>query len=222
MGRRRKNRDAAAQKPEKDDKQKYTPADSLPVPNQMAPIYENERSPFPELYLMKSDGGVHPTGLLFVDDKHGAKDWWDRDTKAPPTWMDPCVFTQMAFANPDVKHILERVKKKNAQELGKGLTDAIDKVFVNEYLVYALRQFRKSKQMYSEWMMARYTCVEGAEVENERTEDSGRITDDRGRDGDARVRREGSGRDRSAAVAGGGKDGVSARSVQGSNKAGSI
>jgi len=158
MGRRRKQK--TDQIEEKTINKRSTPANSLPVPNQLAPTGPREDWPWPELYLMQSDGGVHPTGLMFVDDKHRMVDWWSRDSKAPPTWMDPCVFTQMVFADEKCKQLLDKVVKKNSQEEGAPLRAEVERVFINSYLVYALRQFRKASPMYREWLMARYDFVE--------------------------------------------------------------
>ena len=142
---------------------KSPPADSIDVPNHMAPVHNSEMLPFPELYLMRSDGSSSSTGLLFVDEKHKIMDWWSRDAKAPPTWMDPCVLTAMAFKNEEIRKTLEKAAKANSRDRTAALDKQLEELFIKQYLVYALKEFRKVKEPYKQWLLARYVANERSE-----------------------------------------------------------
>lgn len=139
------------------------PVDMLDVPNHMAPIYNGQSLPFPELYLMRSDGSSTPTGLLFVDPSHKMVDWWSRDSKAPPTWMDPCVFTKMAFADQDIVATMRKAAKANSRDKAASLDKQLEDLFIKQYLVYALKEFRKVKQSYKQWLLAKYAVNQPGE-----------------------------------------------------------
>lgn len=168
MGRRRKQK---PEQPVKETKSKPTPPDSLAAPNHMAPLWKSDKAPWPELYLMKNDSSSHPTGVMFVADEHKTVDWWSRDTKAPPTWMDPCIFTQLLLSDPEVVKLLDKAVAANSQEKAATLPAEVERVFINEYLVYALKEFRKVKAAYSQWLIARYSFLVRAEKGKDNVED---------------------------------------------------
>jgi len=106
--------------------------------------------------MMSEDGGGASTGLAFVDDVYGCTSWLDRDTHAPPTWMDPEVFIRMVVADSEVEKICRGYLKKRDDGTRAALRRRIGEIYEEQYLVYMIEKFDTVEDLLAQWTVAHF------------------------------------------------------------------
>jgi hypothetical protein len=127
---------------------------------------------YPLLHIAKGTG--RPEGLAFVDDVYKTRIWPDRGTtiedldskdkcyvwdeliyvEAPPTWMDPEMFVRFAKADPRVRKIAMRYKKKGDAGNMHSMQELVSEIFEEVYVGYLLEQFDEVRHLLAEWLVA--------------------------------------------------------------------
>ena len=119
---------------------------------------------YPLLRLMKSeDGGGTSDGIAFVDDVYGCTHWLDRDTHAPPTWMDPEVFIRMVVKDKQIAKICRGYLKRKDDGTRSALKARINEIFEEQYLVYMIEQFDEVDDLVSRWVVAHFAARSDAD-----------------------------------------------------------
>ncbi len=126
---------------------------SMTRPNILVPL-EAEDGGHSQLFpLLSVTHFDEETGLetgLFFDPSHG-QTWWEWFDRAP-SWMDPHLFVQMCYADERVREMLARAFEQNADP-GEVLTDLLNEIFEEKYLVHVLDEFETAKAYIAEWMI---------------------------------------------------------------------
>lgn len=120
--------------------------------------------------LMIDNGSGKAGGLAFVDESHGATDWFDMlaemmgceecatenrylSTQVPPTWMDPVVFVRMAYKDESVRaRLKEYVNGKNPGKRSNLRAD-LERIFAEQYIPYVQKQFAERSDYLTQWLI---------------------------------------------------------------------
>jgi hypothetical protein len=111
------------------------------------------RTRFPQLLLRRSESAGPTKTLAFFDETYECTHP-PLDGLTPLTWMDPCLFCQVALEDEAVKTLIEEAIKKNSMAAVKKLENRLEELLVEVYLEYVKTQFKTVKTMTARWLIA--------------------------------------------------------------------
>lgn len=101
--------------------------------------------------------------MAFIDPKYGCTNP-PIGGIAPPTWMDPEVFVRMMMADEAVKTLADEAVRNNSFKRLADLEQAIEQVFLVEYINYIGANFERVRRLLARWAIAKrlWDSKEGA------------------------------------------------------------
>jgi hypothetical protein len=110
---------------------------------------------FPLMQLMQAkDGAGQPSGLAFVDEVYGCKNWHDRLAEAPPTWMDPEIFARIVITDDTCRELYEKYAAKPTPANLRAVRAHIEGLFEEIYLWYIRERFGEIAGLFTSWVIA--------------------------------------------------------------------
>lgn len=140
--------------------------DRLEAPNHMVPVdlapslvpdsdYVGRQYPLVSLLLPESPGSGVPDRLVFVARPYKLTHWAERDSDAPPTWMDPELFIRQLFAKSNVEKLAAKIAAGKDLSKLKQLEAILSKALDTFYIPYIQQQFKLAVPLLSRWLVAR-------------------------------------------------------------------
>lgn len=151
--------------------------DKLEAPNHLVPLYlakklayDSEHTgaqyPLVNLLVPESPGAGTPERLVFVAKPYRISHWSQRDSSAPPTWMDPEVFIRQVKARTDVFEQAAKIAEKKRPEHSKKLVAPLKQAFHELYIPYIEQQFCEiAVPLLAEWLVAHCAFQQSVKVE---------------------------------------------------------
>lgn len=108
---------------------------------------------FPQMLLRRVDKGHTVKTMAFIDESYECNSP-PIGGISPPTWMDPCVFTQFVLEDAEVKAAIDAAIKKNSEHAVKQVEERLIKLLQEYYVPYLTAQFATVKTTMARWLIA--------------------------------------------------------------------